>query len=122
MKTDFANKLSMGIMKNHDIICIEDLKVKKLIKNHNLAKSITDVSWSNFINKLEYKARWYGKEIIKIDQFYPSSQICSSCGHCDSKKTLNIREWTCPVCGAHHDRHINAAKNILKEGLRIKAA
>jgi Zn2+/Cd2+-exporting ATPase len=75
-----------------------------------------------FGNKLEYKAKWYGKEIIKIDKFYPSSQICSVCGYKDGKKTLDVREWTCSVCHTHHDRDINAAKNILTEGLRIKQA
>ena len=88
--------------------------------NHKLAKSITDVSWASFVNKLEYKAKWYGKEIIKIDRLYPSSQICSVCGNRDGKKALNVREWTCPVCHAHHDRDINASKNILAEGLRIR--
>ena len=75
MRTDFLNKLSTNIVKNHDIICIEDLNIKRMLHNHKLAKSITDVSWSSFINKLEYKAKWYGKEIIKIDSLYPSSQI-----------------------------------------------
>ncbi|MBM6823323.1 zinc ribbon domain-containing protein, partial [Fusobacterium mortiferum] len=80
------------------------------------------VSWANFVNKLEYKAKWYGKEIIKIDKFYPSSQICSVYGYKDGKKALNIREWTCPTCNTYHDRDINAAKNILAEGLRIREA
>lgn len=120
MRTDFLNKLSTNIIKNHDIICIEDLNIKRMLHNHKLAKSITDVSWSSFINKLEYKAKWYGKEIIKIDKFYPSSQICSVCGNRDIKKTLDIREWTCPICHTHHDRDINASKNILTEGLRIR--
>ena len=95
---------------------------KGLLHNHKLAKSMSDVSWASFVNKLEYKAKWYGKEIIKIDKFYPSSQICSVCGYKDGKKTLDVREWTCSVCHTHHDRDINAAKNILTEGLRIKQA
>ena len=99
-----------------------DLNTKGLLHNHKLAKSIADVSWTSFVNKLEYKAKWYGKEIIKIDRLYPSSQICSVCGNRDGKKTLDIREWTCPVCHTHHDRDINASKNILAEGLRIREA
>ena len=122
MRTDFLNKLSTDIIKNHDIICIEDLNTKGLLHNHKLAKSMSDVSWASFVNKLEYKAKWYGKEIIKIDKFYPSSQICSVCGYKDGKKTFDVREWTCSVCHTHHDRDINAAKNILTEGLRIKQA
>ncbi|MBR8821772.1 IS200/IS605 family transposase ISEfa4 [Fusobacterium necrophorum] len=117
-RTDFLNKLSTYIIKNHDIICMEDLNTKGLLHNHKLAKSIADVSWARFVNKLEYKAKWYGKEIIKVDRVYPSSQICSVCGHRDGKKTLDIREWTCSICHAHHDRDINASKNILAEGLR----
>ena len=96
------------------------LNTKGLLHNHKLAKSIADVSWASFVNKLEYKARWYGKEIIKVDRLYPSSQICSVCGNHDGKKTLAIREWTCPICHTHHDRDINASKNILAEGLRIR--
>ena len=92
-----------------------------MLRNHKLAKSISDVSWSSFVNKLQYKADWYGRELIKVDQWFPSSQICSGCGHKDGKKSLVIREWTCPLCSAHHDRDINASLNILGEGLRLKS-
>ncbi|HBI1784135.1 TPA: transposase [Enterococcus faecalis] len=118
-RTDFLNKLSTEIIKNHDIICIENLNTKGMLRNHKLAKSISDVSWSSFVTKLQYKADWYGREIFKIDKWFPSSQICSECGHKDGKKPLDIREWTCPICHAHHDRDINASINILTEGLRL---
>ncbi|MCM3512381.1 MULTISPECIES: IS200/IS605 family element RNA-guided endonuclease TnpB [Carnobacterium] len=119
-RNDFLNKLSTEIIKSHDNICIEDLNTKGMLRNHKLAKSISDVSWSSFVTKLQYKADWYGREIIKIDKWFPSSQICSRCGHKDGKKMLEIRDWTCPICQAYHDRDINASINILTEGLRIK--
>lgn len=120
-RTDFLNKLSTEIIENHDLICIEDLNTKGLLRNQQPAKSISDVSWSSFVTKLQYKADWYGRKIIKVDKWFPSSQICSECGHKDGKKSLDIREWTCPICHAHHDRDINASINILTEGLRIQS-
>lgn len=118
-RNDFLNKLSTELIKNHDLICIEDLNTKGMLRNHKLAKSISDVSWSSFVTKLHYKADWYGREIIKVDKWFPSSQLCSECGHKDGKKTLDIREWTCPICHTHQDRDINASINILTEGLRL---
>lgn len=117
----FLNVLSSEIIKNYDTIAIEDLKVKEMIEkgDKNRARNISDVSWSEFVRKLQYKADWSDRELIKVDQWFPSSQICSECGHRDGKKDVNIREWDCPKCGTHHDRDVNAATNILIEGIRL---
>lgn len=118
-KRDFLEKLSTMIVSENDFICIEDLNVSGMVKNHNFAQSILSTSWSEFTAMLTYKARWYGKTVTRIDRFYPSSQVCSVCGHKNPLiKDLAIREWKCPVCGTRHDRDINTSINILNEGLR----
>ena len=118
-RKDFLHKLSTNLIKSHDVICIEDLSSKNLMKNHKLAKSIGDVSWSAFVRMLEYKTNWHEKKVSKISRWFPSSQICSDCEFSSGKKPLSVREWTCTNCGSHHDRDINASINILNEGLRL---
>jgi putative transposase len=114
----FLHNISTAIVTNYDIISIEDLDVSGMLKNHKLAKSIADASWSTFTSMLDYKCRWYGKSLVKIDRFYPSSKTCSSCGYKLDKLPLSIREWTCPECGIEHDRDLNAAVNILNKGFK----
>lgn len=120
-RQDFLHQLSHSIVKNHDVIAIEDLNVQGMLKNRKLSRAISDVSWSEFVRQLVYKAEWYGRTVVKIDRWYPSSKLCATEG-CDYKAEhmpLKVRDWSCPNCGTHHDRDKNASRNILSEGLQI---
>ncbi len=117
-RADNLHKVSTELVRRYDIICVEDLNVKGMVKNHKLAKHIADASWGTFVQFLSYKCELNDKTLVKIGRYYPSSQSCNECGYVNKTvKDLKVREWTCPHCGKHHDRDVNAAKNILKEGL-----
>ena len=111
-RNDFLHKLSTHLVRNYDTICLEDLNVKGMGQNHNLARAIQSASWNEFVRQLEYKSEWYGKNILFIGRFEPSSKLCHKCGYINKDLKLSDREWTCPVCSERHDRDVNAAKNI----------
>jgi len=118
-RLDFLHKLSTRLINENQVICLEDLQVKNMVKNHKLAKSISDVSWSKFVELLKYKAGWYGRELVQIGKFFPSSKTCSSCGSIKKDLTLKDREYHCSFCGITIDRDYNSSLNILEEGLKI---
>ena len=118
-RLDTLHKISIELVRNYDLISVEDLNVKGMIKNHKLSKHIADASWGNFVTLLQYKCDWYGKELVKVNRFYPSSKTCGDCGWINQDLKLSDREWTCNSCGIIHDRDVNASRNILKEGLKI---
>jgi putative transposase len=118
-RLDFLHKLSTKLVNENQVICLEDLSVSNMVKNHKLAKSISDVSWSKFVELLKYKCNWYGRELVQVDKFFPSSKMCSNCGNIKKDLTLKDREYVCSFCGLVIDRDYNSALNILREGLRI---
>lgn len=120
-RRDFLHKLSTRLVNENQVIAIETLAVSNMQKNRCLSKSIADAGWSEFVKQLKYKSLWYGRELVGIDRWYPSSKRCSDCGHTVQKMPLSMREWVCPECGAIHDRDVNAAKNVLAAGLAVSA-
>jgi putative transposase len=120
-RRNYQHQLSTRIIRENQTICVESLAVKNMVKNHCLAKSIHDVGWGEFVRQLEYKAAWYGRTLVKIDTFFPSSKRCFDCGHVLETLPLEERSWTCPKCSVHHERDLNAANNILAEGLAVAA-
>ena len=120
-RRDFQHKLTTRIIHDNQVICVESLAVKNLLQNHCLAKTIADVGWGELIRQLQYKAAWYGRTVVAIDQWYPSSKRCHGCGHLLDSLDLDVRQWTCPECGTCHDRDTNAALNIKAAGLAVFA-
>jgi len=118
-RNDFLHKLTTQLVRENQTIAVEDLAVKNMVKNHKLALAISDASWGELVRQLEYKCHWYGRNFVKIDRWFPSSKRCGNCGHIVDMLPLQIREWDCPKCDSHHDRDVNAAKNILAAGLAV---
>ena len=122
LRKDYLHRISLKIVSENQVIVTENLKVRNMMKNHHLAKSVADVSWYEFTRQLAYKSEWNGRIYQKTDTFFPSSQLCSCCGCLNHEtKDLSVRKWICPSCKTIHDRDVNAAKNILSEGLRLLA-
>ena len=120
-RQDNLHKLSRTLINENQVVCVESLKVKNMIRNPKLAKAIADAGWGELVRQIEYKGEWAGRSVVAIDQFFPSSKRCSCCGFTMSKMPLSVREWECPECGAHHDRDVNAAINIKAAGLAVLA-
>lgn len=120
-RNDFTHKLTTALIHENQVICAESLQVKNMVKNHNLAGAISDVGWGELVRQLEYKSRWYGREFMHIDKFFPSSKMCSQCGCAKDSLPLSMRSWSCTECGANHDRDVNAAINIKAAGLAVLA-
>jgi putative transposase len=121
-RRDYQHKVTTKLIRENQVICLEDLHVSGMLKNHCLAKAISDVGWGEIVRQLEYKAKWYGRTVVKIDRWEPTSKTCSACGYKLDTLTLDVREWVCPECGVCHDRDINAACNILAAGLAVVSA
>jgi putative transposase len=120
-RRDFLHRASTRLVRRNDMIVIEDLAVRNMVRNRHLARAISDCGWGEFRRQLEYKCERAGRQLIVVDRWYPSSKTCSACGHLLAELSLSTRHWTCPSCGSRHDRDINAAKNILAAGLAVSA-
>jgi putative transposase len=120
-RRDFLHQLSTRLIRENQTICVESLRVKAMVKHPTLARAISDVGWGELVRQLTYKAEWYGRTLVAIDKWYPSSKRCSECGHVLVSLSLDTRQWTCPECGSVHDRDVNAAKNVLTAGLAVSA-
>ena len=119
-RNDYQDKISTYLIRSNDEIAVEDLNIKGMLKNHKLAKQISNVGWNTFINKLTNKAKMYGRNIVKVDRWFPSTKLCGICGNLNNEMTLNVRNWTCKVCGTKHDRDVNASFNILRQAMPCK--
>ncbi len=122
VRKDFLHKLSRRLVNENQVIAVESLNVKGMVRNHNLAKAISDCGWSTFVGMLKYKCEWEGKVLMQVDRFFPSSKTCHECLYQIGEMPLDVRAWACPSCGTHHDRDINAAKNIVAEALKLLAS
>jgi len=120
-RLDGLHKLSTRLIRENQTVCVETLAIRQLVRNHRMAYAIAEASWSELVRQLEYKAAWYGRTLVKIDKWYPSTKRCSACGHILDSLPLSVRQWTCPACRALHDRDVNAAKNVRAAGLGVNA-